>query len=531
MLLEVKGLKTYFRNNGRLTEAVDGIDFEVAHDEVVSLVGESGSGKSVTALSILRLLPGGGWTEAGEILFEGKDLLKLNESGMLNIRGKNISMIFQEPFTSLNPVVRVGEQIREVLLIHKHLSRKTAFNETLQLLKKVQIKDPERIYSSYPHQLSGGQRQRVMIAMAIALKPKLLIADEPTTALDVTIQSEILKLLLDLKRDFKMSILFITHDFAVVNEVADRVIVMKDGGIVESQDKTSIMKAPKNAYTKKLLDAIPRISTEEKLIPSEKTPFIRIENLSKRFSVERGVFRKKIGDIKAVDNANFVLKKGRTLGLVGESASGKTTLGRLLLGLIEKDSGKILIEGKTLDEHLKTTPKEIRKMMQIVFQDPYGSLDPHMRMKDIVLEGPDILGFRRKEKETLLKEILEKVNLDYKDGLKYPHQFSGGQRQRIAIARALVVKPQFLVLDEPVSSLDVLIQKDILDLLKSLQKDLGLTYLFISHDLRVVEAMSDEVTVMYQGQIVETASCHAIYTNPQHPYTKKLLSSIPALVF
>ena len=530
MLLEVKGLKTYFRNNGRVTEAVSGIDFTVAHDEVVGLVGESGSGKSVTALSILRLLSAGGWTDAGEILFEKRDLLKLKDSGLLNIRGQEISMIFQEPFTSLNPVIKVGKQISEVLLIHKRLSRKTAFTETIELLKKVQIKDPGRVYSNYPHQLSGGQRQRAMIAMAIALKPKLLIADEPTTALDVTIQSEILKLLLDLKRDFRMSILFITHDFAVVNEVADRVIVMKDGKIVESQTKASIMKNPKNSYTRKLLDAIPRIGAQEKSIPPDKTPFIKIENLSRKFSVESGVFRKKVGDIKAVDSVNLILKKGQTLGLVGESASGKTTLGRLLLGLIEKDSGKILIEGKALDEHLKTTPKKIRKMMQIVFQDPYSSLDPHMRMKDIVLEGPEVLGIPRREREALLKEILEKTNLEYRDRLKYPHQFSGGQQQRIAIARALAVKPQFLVLDEPVSSLDVLIQKDILDLLKSLQKGLGLTYLFISHDLRVVEAVSDEVAVMYQGQIVETAPCKSIYETPQHPYTKRLLSSIPSLM-
>jgi peptide/nickel transport system ATP-binding protein len=529
MLLDVKGLKVYFEDGGRVTKAVDGIDFAIAADEVVGLVGESGSGKTMTALASMGLVPPGGRIAGGSLNFEGQDLAKLSEQELCEIRGREISMIFQEPFTSLNPVIRVGEQVTEAILVHKKTSKEEAEEAALEILKKVKIKDPKRAYTDYPHRLSGGERQRIMIAMALALRPKLLIADEPTTALDVTIQAEILDLLRELKKELKMSILFITHDLAVVNNIADRVVVMKDGRIVEEGPTAEILNMPKDPYTQKLLAAIPKIG-EGAVLPTEiSDSAVNMATISKRFTVERGLLRKKVGEVKAVDNVTLELKRGKTLGLVGESASGKTTLGRILLGLEEPDSGKVTIEGRGLAESLKKEPKKIREMMQIVFQDPYGSLDPRMRMADIVLEGPMIRGAGREEAGRLLKDLLSKVNLEYADRLKYPHQFSGGQRQRISIARALAVKPKILVLDEPVSSRDVSIQAEIIELLKRLQKELGLTYLFISHDLRVVGSISDEVAVMHNGRIVESGPMASVYHNPKAPYTQRLLSSIPKL--
>ncbi len=530
MLLDVKDLKVYFRNDyGELTKAVDDISFSVDDNEVVGIVGESGSGKTMTALSIMKLIPHSGYFAGGKILFSGRDLLKLDGEKMRKVRGQFISMIFQEPFTSLNPVLRVGDQIEESILAHRSVSPKETREKILELLEKVQMKDPETVYHKYPHQLSGGQRQRIMIAMALALRPKLLIADEPTTALDVTIQAEILKLILKLRKELDMSVLFITHDVGVVNEVADRIFVMKEGKIVERGTKRDILKSPKHPYTKRLLNAIPKVRIDKDAAYIRSDAFIKIESISKTYSIERGPLRKKVGEIKALDNVSLKIKKAKTLGLVGESASGKSTLGRLILGLEEPDSGDVIIDGKTLAQHLKEAPKKIREMMQIVFQDPYGSLDPRMQMGDIVLEGPSILGYKKTRRERVLEDALSKVNLKYKDRSKYPHQFSGGERQRIAIARALAVNPKFLVLDEPVSSLDVSIQADILTLLKRLQEMLKLTYLFISHDLRVVGYISDDVAVMHEGRIIEYGTKNSIYTSPKHVYTKRLLSSIPKL--
>lgn len=514
MLLTAKNLKVSFKQDGGVVEAVRGIDFGINANEVLGLVGESGSGKTVTALSIMRLLSGKNYATSGAITFGGKNLLAANNREILRIRGSEIAMIFQEPFTSLNPVLRVGEQIDEAILAHKKISKKDAKLEAFRLLEKVKMGDQERIYDSYPHLLSGGERQRAMIAMAVSLRPRLLIADEPTTALDVTIQAGILELILKLKKELNMAVLFITHDFGIVKRIADRILVMKEGRIVESGNKAEILSSPKDEYTKKLLDAVPKLPTQALTgsAPSGQRVAIAVKHLNKSFSVEKGIFQKEKSRVYASRNINLKIEEGKTLGLVGESGSGKTTLGKLLMGLLKADSGEI--------------KGYVPESMQIVFQDPYSSLDPRMRMQDIVLEGLTIRGKDRSEKESALREVLFKVHLSYNDRLKYPHQFSGGERQRIAIARALAVKPKILVLDEPVSSLDVIIQKEILTLLKELQKELFLTYVFISHDLKVVAYMADEVAVMKDGEIVELAPRRDIYTNPRHSYTKKLLSSI-----
>jgi len=514
MLLNVKDLKIQFRHDGETVKAVDGIDFMINENEVLGLVGESGSGKTVTALSVMNLLPRRDSVQSGEI-----------------IKNSGIAMIFQEPLTCLNPVLRVGEQIDEAVLVRDSgpgqsgnsvLTRSRKRNSastrsrTLALLEKVRLDTPQRIYDSYPHLLSGGQRQRVMIAMALALSPGLLIADEPTTALDVTIQAEILDLILSLKKELGMSVLFITHDFGVINKVADRVIVMKNGKIVERGPKDAVLFSPGADYTKKLLNAVPHIGTGlEKPVPTKPLPVvINVKNLNKTFIIEKGIFKEKAGCIRAVHNVNLKIKDGKTLGIVGESGSGKTTLAKLLAGLLKPDTGSTgLSAGDS----------------QIVFQDPHSSLDPRMRMRDIILEGPVIRGAGKSEKEKILREMLFKVYLNFKDRMKYPHQFSGGQRQRIALARALAVKPRILILDEPVSSLDVIIQAGILDLLKDLQKELALTYVFISHDLAVVEDMADDVAVMYKGEIVEFGPRSVIYRSPKHPYTKRLLAGAAGL--
>ncbi len=531
MILEIKNLRAGFAINGDYSEVLGGIDLSIDENEVMGLVGESGCGKTLTALSIIRLLPENAKISSGEVIFAGRNLLGLSELEMLDIRGQKIAMVFQEPFTALNPVIRIGPQISEAVLAHQDISQKAAQDLALDLLKKVRLGSPERIYYDYPHQLSGGQRQRVLIAIALAHQPKLLIADEPTTALDVTTQKGILELLLELKQSMRMSVLFITHDFVIISEVADKICVMKEGKIVEQGDKKEVLGKTRQEYTKRLLQAVPRVAAAEDKEAAAVSENILVETrlLSKSFTIERGLLRKSAGKIDAVRDVNIRIRKGAAFGLVGESGCGKTTLGRLLIGLTQPDQGEIIIAGKPIKEYLSDTPKKIRRMMQIVFQDPYSSLDPRMRMGDIVLEGPTILGRTKAEKKQTLAQVLEQVHLNLRDSAKYPHQFSGGQRQRIAIARALATKPEFLILDEPVSSLDVLIQKDILDLLRRLQKELNLTYLFISHDLRVVKVMSDEIAVMYQGSIVEIASSSEIYLHPRHSYTRHLLESIPRL--
>jgi len=518
-LLQVKDLQIKFKQGPKYLEAVRGISFEIGKNEVVSLVGESGSGKTVTALSIMGLFRHKKRVcdVSGNILFSEhkKNLLSTPEDEMIKIRGSRISMIFQEPFTALNPVIPIGEQINEAIIVHKSLGRLEAKEVTLKMLERMRLSDPLRVYESYPHLLSGGERQRSMIAMAVSLNPSLLIADEPTTSLDVTIQKEILELILELKDEIGMSILFITHDFGIVKKVADRVLVMKDGSIIERGEKNDILSSPKEDYTKKLLLAIPKIKKEPKKkdIP-EGDPVITIRNVNKTFSLEKGLFKKETKKVKALENISFDVIRGKTLGIVGESGSGKTTLAKILEGLLKADSGKIDSKASS------------KNSMQIVFQDPFSSLDPRMRMENIVLEGPTIKGISKVKKEAILKDVLKKVRLDLKDRKKYPHEFSGGQRQRIAIARSLAVNPDILILDEPVSSLDVIIESEILNLLKNLQKELSLTYIFISHDLRIVEYMADYVAVMEKGKIVELAGSNKIYTSPMHAYTKKLLSCI-----
>ncbi len=527
-MLSIKDLKVQFRDGRRAIKAIDGVSFDIGADEVVGLVGESGSGKTMTALSIMGLLPQNGRAVEGKILFGEDDILRLKESRILKIRGSKIAMIFQEPFTSLNPVLRVGEQIIEAMRAHKRIGVRWARKEAVILLRKVKIDEPHRILNSYPHQLSGGQRQRIMIAMALSCGPQLLIADEPTTALDVTIQSDILNLLLELKREYKMSILFITHDLEVVNQIADRILVMKEGKIVESGITKDVLSSPQVTYTKDLIAAIPQIDKDKAPYVGE-IAFMRVNFLAKNFPIERGILRKKVGELRAVYNVKFDIFRGETLGLVGESGSGKTTLAKMIMNLIKPDSGNVIVEAKTTEQLLKEKPKEIRRMMQIVFQDPYSSLDPRMRMKDIILEGPILMRVKRRERTELLKDILKNVVLKYVDRFKYPHQFSGGEKQRIAIARALAVKPQFLVLDEPVSSLDVSIQSKILKLLKDLQRELGLTYLLISHDLKAVGSIADEIAVMYKGQIVERAPTDLLYKDPHHKYSKRLIGALPKL--
>jgi len=526
-LLEIRNLKISFGINKKKTMALENVGFDIQEDEILGLVGESGSGKTVTGLSIMRILSKEAEIEGGSIKFAGEDLITLPETDMQKIRGSQIGMVFQEPFTSLNPVLRIGYQIEETLFIHKDMSKEEVHKKAMSLLRKVSIENPGRIFNAYPHQLSGGERQRAMIAMAIALHPKLLICDEPTTALDVTVQSGVLKLLRKLKEDLHISVLFITHDFAIVNEMADRVVVMKEGRVVETGTKTDILKNPKHPYTKELIEAVPKIGEEViSGMPSSKGDiFLETKSLNKSFAIEEGFLRREVSKVHAVKDLNITMEKGKTLGLVGESGCGKSTVAKLLLGLEEPDSGEILINGKTFSQ---VPDRRVREMMQIVFQDPYGSLDPRMRVEEIVLEGANLLRMRRPNRQSLLKDVLGRVRLSYEDRLKYPHQFSGGQRQRIAIARALLVNPEFLVLDEPVSSLDVLIQRDILTLLEELKKDMKLTYLFISHDLRVVESISDVISVMHKGEIVESGPKNEIYRRPKHPYTKHLLRSMPA---
>ncbi|WP_198078609.1 ABC transporter ATP-binding protein [Acinetobacter calcoaceticus] len=560
-LLHVKNLRVSFKGEDKqYIETVKGISFDIPANTTVALVGESGSGKSVTSLATMGLLPVGQSKidDQSKIIFEGKDLLSLSRKDMRKICGKDIAMIFQEPMSSLNPVFTVGNQIAEVLCLHMGLNRKQARQRVLELLKEVGIPSPEIKIDAYPNQLSGGQQQRVMIAMAIACEPKLLIADEPTTALDVTIQKQIIDLLESLRKRRQMSMLFITHDLALVGEIADKVIVMRHGEIREQGAAEQVLEQPKDVYTRALLYCRPQISQRpyrlpvtsdfmyqednilvEKSFDASEIPqrkrglngdeqiILEVKDLKKSFYSRKGLFGKE--EFQAVKGVSFKLAKGKTLGLVGESGSGKTTVGLLLMRLHEASGGQAFIEGKDI---LSLTEKEFAKYqrkIQIIFQNPYASLNPRFTVGQILLEPMQIhnIGKDDAERKQIALGLLERVNLPEQAYYRYPHEFSGGQRQRIAIARCLTLKPEILICDESVSALDVSVQAQVLNLLQDLQDEFGLSYIFISHDLSVVKYISDQVMVMNHGEVVEIANSDELYAHPQHDYTKRLLQAIP----
>ena len=524
-LLDVKDLSVAFRQGGKTTLAVDKVSFSIAKGETLALVGESGSGKSVSALSILKLLPYPSASHpSGSIIFKGDELLDADERDLRRVRGNDITMIFQEPMSSLNPLHTVERQIGEILDVHQGMSAGKARARVIDLLTKVGIREPETRLLDYPHQLSGGQRQRVMIAMALANNPDLLIADEPTTALDVTVQAQILKLLKDLQREFGMALLLITHDLGIVRHMADKIVVMQRGHVVEHGEAKAVFGNPQHDYTKMLLTAEPRDNppTSDPSAPV----VVETRGLKVWFPIRRGFFRKTIGHIKAVNGVDATVRSGQTLGIVGESGSGKTTLGLAILRLIRSE-GPIVYMGQNIEGHNSKMMRPLRKDMQIVFQDPFGSLSPRLSIQQIVEEGLIVQGKSHSfdERRTIVTKALTEVGIDPETMDRYPHEFSGGQRQRIAIARALALEPRFIVLDEPTSALDMSVQAQIVDLLRNLQKAHNLAYLFISHDLKVVRALSNEVIVMRSGEMVEAGPTAEVFSNPKTGYTKALIAA------
>ncbi|WP_246281257.1 ABC transporter ATP-binding protein [Saccharibacillus qingshengii] len=584
-LLQVSNLRVSFAARETETEAVRGVSFELRKGETLGIVGESGSGKSVTARAIMRLLPeASSRVKSGEILFLGQNLAQKTRKEMEQIRGKEIGMIFQDPMTSLNPTLRIGEQIAETLRKHRKMSKREARTEAVEMLKLVGIRDPETRFNQYPHEFSGGMRQRAMIAIALACRPSLLIADEPTTALDVTIQAQILNVMKQMQEKLGTSIILITHDLGVVAGMCDRVVVMKSGEIVEEGTTAELFANPQHPYTKKLLNALPRLdepkkpkraradasvgeaggaggglageaadATERRVESlsrkagtaadgadrhvesrlteqgggtqslSEDRPLLEVRSLQQHFNLGKG------RTLRAVNDISFFIREGETLGMVGESGSGKSTTGRAILRLHEPTSGDVLYRGMAVNRLSPKEMKLMRREMQMIFQDPYASLNPRLKILDIIGEAMDVHGLSQNpvQRRARVEELLEMVGLDPAFALRYPHEFSGGQRQRIGIARALAVEPKFIVCDEPLSALDVSIQSQIVTLLEDLQQKLGLTYLFIAHDLSMVKHISDRVAVMYAGKIVELAESEELYRNPQHPYTKSLLAAIP----
>jgi microcin C transport system ATP-binding protein len=524
-LLSVEDLSVSFRQDGKQVLAVDHASFTVNKGETLALVGESGSGKSVSALSILKLLPyPAAEHPSGRVMFKEENLLDSDETDLRRVRGNDITMIFQEPMTSLNPLHTVAQQIGEILSLHQGMSEAAARPRIVELLTKVGIRNPESRLEDFPHQLSGGQRQRVMIAMALANNPDLLIADEPTTALDVTVQAQILKLLKDLQRDTGMALLLITHDLGIVRRMADRVAVMQHGKIVESGVTADVFAGPQHPYTRMLLAAEPK-GKPPAFDPSAPV-VVETQGLKVWFPIRRGFFRRTIGHIKAVDGLDLTVRAGQTLGIVGESGSGKTTLGLAILRLIGSE-GAISFEGKRIDGLNAGAMRPLRKNMQVVFQDPYGSLSPRLSILGIVEEGlliqnPNLTARERRDR---VAKALSEVGIDPSSMDRYPHEFSGGQRQRIAIARALALEPNFLMLDEPTSALDMSVQAQVVDLLRDLQKRHGLAYLFISHDLKVVRALANEVIVMQNGVAVERGPAQQIFDAPQTDYTRALINA------
>ena len=522
-ILEISNLSINFATRDGSFKAVDDISFNIENNKTMALVGESGSGKSVTAMSILQLLPRpqASYSQISSIKFKGDEIIDAPNNKLLNIRGNIVSMVFQEPMTSLNPYHRVGNQITESIILHTNTSKKEAIDEAKKLLELVEIDDVERRFYAYPHELSGGQRQRVMIAMALVNKPQLLIADEPTTALDVTIQAQILDLMSKLKNELGMSILFITHDLGLVQQFSDNVCVMKDGVIVEQGVTSDVFNNPSHDYTKRLLDAEPKPKETRTL---NNNPIIEVDNLNVFYNIPSENILKK-NTFHAVKDVSFKIFENTTIGLVGESGSGKSTLGKAIARLVDYE-GNVFFKTKNIDSNSHKNNKELKKDIQIVFQDPYGSLSPRMTIGEIVGEGLGVhFKLSKKEKEFKIDKVLSDVGIEINSKNKYPHEFSGGQRQRIAIARSLIMNPSFMILDEPTSALDRSIQIQVINLLKSIQDEYGLTYLFISHDLKVIRSMSDYIFVMKNGEIVESGISEEVFDKPKEEYTKKLLTA------
>ena len=552
-ILSVSNLTTSFLRDRVWNSVVRDVSFEIAPRETVAVVGESGSGKSVTALSVMRLIPDINGRVEGSIRLDGKELTALSDNEMRHVRGNQIAMIFQEPMTCLNPVLTVGFQIAEALLCHKDITREAAEAETVRLLERVRIPAAKARFHEYPHNFSGGMRQRVMIAMALACKPRLLIADEPTTALDVTIQAQILELLKELQKEEGMSVLFITHDMGVVAEIADRTIVMLNGNVVETGTTENIFSSARHPYTRALLSAVPVLGSMEGRprpmrfpvvdketglsdVPTEaadtvkpaQRPILEVSGLTTRFNINAGLFGGVVGRVHAVENVSFSVQVGETLALVGESGCGKSTTGRSILRLIEPNSGSVVVDGQNVLKMGGSELREMRKKMQIIFQDPFASLNPRITAGGAIAEPLYALGVATKsEAHDKVDDLLTRVGLKPDMASRYPHEFSGGQRQRICIARALALGPKLLVADEAVSALDVSIKAQVINLMLDLQASMGLSYLFISHDIAVVERVSHRVAVMYLGEIVEIGPREAIFGNPQHPYTKKLMAAVP----
>jgi peptide/nickel transport system ATP-binding protein len=577
LLLEVKNLVTEFRTEDETVKAVNNISFTLSKGETIGIVGESGSGKSVTSLSVMRLIPNPpGKITAGEIIFHSKtkgpiDIVTLPEKEMRQLRGNEIAMIFQEPMTSLNPVYTCGDQVMEAILLHQKVSKKEAKELTINLFKEVQLPRPDDIFNSYPHQISGGQKQRVMIAMAMSCKPTILIADEPTTALDVTVQATILDLMLKLQREQKMGIMFITHDLGVIAELADKVVVMYKGKIVEQGSVLDIFSNPTHPYTRGLLACRPPLDKRLLWLPTvsdfmktndageliestpsvkdvaekhvlskeerteahkklySKQPILQIKNLKTYFPIQRGLFGKAKGFVHAVDDVSFDVYPGETLGLVGESGCGKTTLGRTILRLIEPTSGEILFDGINITKIDAAKMRELRKDIQIIFQDPYSSLNPRITIGQAIMEPMQVHGILENDKarKERVIELLHRVNMNESHFYRYPHEFSGGQRQRVCIARAIALNPKFIICDESVSALDVSVQAQVLNLLNELKREFDFTYIFVSHDLSIVKFMSDRMVVMNKGKVEEMGDADEIYSNPQSEYTKNLINAIP----
>ena len=554
-LLHILQLSIGFQTDNGFRETLQQIDFQLYKNEILGIVGESGSGKSLTSLAVLGLLPSSAKITEGEILYKGEDLSTLSTKQLRKIRGKEISMIFQEPMSSLNPSMKCGPQVTEILLEHTTLSKKEAKAETLRLFEKVKLPRPESIYGVYPHQISGGQKQRVMIAMAIACKPKILIADEPTTALDVTVQKEILLLLKSLQQETEMSIIFISHDLALVSEISNRVVVMYQGKIVEQNSAKKLFLQPKETYTKALLASKPSTTERLKKLPTVKnflentisnvvetkserekrhqeiyaqSPLLEVVNVEKEFVSNPGLFQPKTS-VKAVNDVSFKIYEGETLGLVGESGCGKSTLGNVILQLDKATAGKVLYRGNDITKISKTALRKLRKEIQLIFQNPFSSLNPRIPVGKAIMEPMEVHHLYKNNNERKRKtlELLHRVGLDESHFNRYPHEFSGGQRQRIGIARTIAVEPKLIVCDESVSALDISVQAQVLNLLNELKDKFGFTYIFISHDLAVVKYMADQLLVMNQGKIVEQGDADKIYANPEKEYTQKLIDAIP----